>query len=76
MMPDRVGERPIWLNSAGAGAAWFHVRLDLSPKYYSHRPYKSRPEKLARKGSLTFSITCRGRTVVVELASGPEHTTS
>lgn len=38
-MRARVGERPVWLSTAGAGVAWLHVRLDQSPKYYGHWPY-------------------------------------
>jgi hypothetical protein len=37
----RVGSKPLWLNTAGHGVAWLHVRLDSSPKYYQHGPYKS-----------------------------------
>jgi hypothetical protein len=38
-MRNRVGDRPVWLSTAGAGVAWLHVRLDDRPKYYGHRPY-------------------------------------
>lgn len=38
-MTARVGTRPVWLSTAGAGVAWLHVRLDDRPKYYSYRPY-------------------------------------
>lgn len=40
---ERLGAKPFWLNTAGAGVAWLHVRFDDSPKYYSHEPYKQRP---------------------------------
>ena len=40
-MLARVGDRPVWLSTAGGGVAWLHVRLDDSPKYYRHRPYQS-----------------------------------
>ena len=36
----RVGDRPVWLSTAGGGVAWLHARLDDSPKYYRHRPYR------------------------------------
>ncbi len=36
----RVGERALWLNTAGHGVAWLHVRLDDRPKYVSHAPYR------------------------------------
>lgn len=36
----RVGARPVWLNSAGAGVPWLHIRLDDRPKYYRHAGYR------------------------------------
>jgi hypothetical protein len=39
-MEKRLGARPIWLNTAGAGVPWFHVRLDKRPKYYGVDPYR------------------------------------
>ena len=33
-------DRPLWINTAGGGVAWLHVRLDSLPKYYRHAPYK------------------------------------
>ena len=39
-MTKRVGDRPVWLSTAGHGVAWLHVRLDDSPKYYLHSPYR------------------------------------
>jgi hypothetical protein len=36
-------KRTVWLNTAGAGVAWLHVRLDSRPKYYWYRPYKQPP---------------------------------
>lgn len=38
-----VGERPIWVSTAGGGVAWLHVRLDSWPKYYGHGPYRKAP---------------------------------
>ena len=35
----RVGVKPVWLNTAGAGVSWLHVRLDDWPKYYRFKPY-------------------------------------
>ncbi len=32
-------DRPVWLNTAGLGVSWLHVRLDSRPKYYRHRPF-------------------------------------
>ena len=31
---------PSWLNTAGAGVAWLHIRIDRQPKYYHYQPYK------------------------------------
>lgn len=39
-MEARVGDRPVWLSTAGHGIGWLHVRLDSRPKYYQHGPYK------------------------------------
>ena len=33
---------PLWLSTSGLGVHWLHVRLDASPKYYSHEPYRRR----------------------------------
>jgi hypothetical protein len=38
-----IGDRPIWLSTAGGGVAWLHMRLDSRPKYYSHAPYRRSP---------------------------------
>ena len=34
-----VGQRPTWLNTAGDGVAWLHIRVDQRPKYYHYKPY-------------------------------------
>jgi len=39
-MARRTSDVPVWLNTAGSGVAWLHVRLDDHPKYYAHTPYK------------------------------------
>lgn len=39
-MDARLGLAPIWLNTAGAGVAWLHLRLDSRPKYYGYAPYR------------------------------------
>jgi len=36
---QRLGERRLWLSTAGGGVAWVHVRLDTRPKYYGYRSY-------------------------------------
>jgi hypothetical protein len=39
-MSRRLNDQPVWLSTAGAGVSWLHVRLDNSPKYYGHEPYR------------------------------------
>jgi hypothetical protein len=39
-MLERVGAKPVWLNTAGGGVSWLHVRLDERPKYYGFGPYR------------------------------------
>jgi hypothetical protein len=34
---------PLWINTNGAGVAWLHVRLDRTPKYYQHAPFRLWP---------------------------------
>jgi hypothetical protein len=40
VMAQRVGAKPVWLSTAGAGVSWLHVRLDDRPKYYGFEPYR------------------------------------
>lgn len=35
----QISEQTLWLNTAGGGVPWLHVRLDSKPKYYRHQPY-------------------------------------
>ncbi len=37
----RINTAPLWLNTAGAGVPWLHVRLDSRPKYYRHSPFRN-----------------------------------
>ena len=39
-MARRIGPKPVWLSTAGAGVSWLHVRLDDRPKYYRFGPYR------------------------------------
>jgi hypothetical protein len=39
-MQQRLGPKPVWLSTAGAGVSWLHVRLDDRPKYYGYAPYR------------------------------------
>lgn len=41
LMAQHTGEPPVWLNTAGGGVAWLHVRLDSRPKYYQYAPYRT-----------------------------------
>ena len=38
----RLGAQAVWLNTSGLGIYWLHIRLDSSPKYYTHEPYRNR----------------------------------
>jgi hypothetical protein len=40
-MSKQIGTHPRWLNTAGAGVPWLHVRIDSSPKYYHYAPYRN-----------------------------------
>jgi hypothetical protein len=40
-MTGRIGQKPVWLSTAGAGVSWLHVRLDDRPKYYGFAPYRA-----------------------------------
>ena len=42
-MQRRLGAKPGWLSTAGAGVSWLHVRLDDRPKYYCYAPYRQTP---------------------------------
>lgn len=39
-MDDRINDRPVWLNTAGQGVPWLHIRLDDKPKYYRFAEYR------------------------------------
>ena len=49
-MTRRVGSKPVWLSTAGAGVSWRHVRLDDRPKYYGFGPYKQNVEAVDAVG--------------------------
>ncbi len=38
----QLSAQPVWLNTSGLGIYWLHIRLDSSPKYYTHEPYRNR----------------------------------
>lgn len=42
-MLKNIGDKPVWLSTAGGGVAWLHMRLDSRPKYYSYGPYRRSP---------------------------------
>lgn len=48
MLSEMEQDKLIWLNTAGMGVIWLHMRLDTRPKYYKTRPYKN-PDFLERK---------------------------
>ncbi|MEM1169305.1 MAG: hypothetical protein AAGJ08_09600 [Cyanobacteria bacterium P01_H01_bin.35] len=37
---QKISDNPVWINTAGGGVAWLHVRLDSRPKYYRYNLYK------------------------------------
>ena len=37
----RLGAQLVWLSTSGLGIYWLHIRLDSSPKYYTHEPYRN-----------------------------------
>ena len=37
----RLDRQALWLNTAGGGVDWLHVRLDSRPKYYRYAPWRS-----------------------------------
>ena len=37
---SQLGDKPIWLSTAGGGVAWLQVRLDSTPKYYCYSPFR------------------------------------
>ena len=39
-MIEKISAQTIWLNTAGGGVDWLHVRLDSRPKYYAYLSYK------------------------------------
>ncbi len=39
-MQKFLGQEKIWLNTAGGGVSWLHVRLDARPKYYRYHAYR------------------------------------
>lgn len=41
---NRQGLQPLWVSTSGLGVYWLHVRIDSSPKYYCHAPYKTVPQ--------------------------------
>lgn len=36
----QLSDQPLWLNTAGGGVAWLHVRLDSRAKYYRCQEYR------------------------------------
>lgn len=44
-MQARIGQAPVWLNTAGGGVPWLHLRIDSRPKYYTFEPYRKCPDQ-------------------------------
>jgi len=36
----RLSSRPTWISTSGTGVHWLHVRIEGSPTYYTHQPYR------------------------------------
>ena len=47
VMLEQLNDSPIWLNTAGAGVSWLHVRLDSVPKYYHYADYRNADYRIA-----------------------------
>lgn len=45
----------VWLNTAGMGVIWLHVRMDTKPKYYKTKNYK-RADFLRNDKTRTYNI--------------------
>jgi hypothetical protein len=41
----RLSERPTWVSTSGTGVHWLHVRIEGTPTYYTHRPYRDYPAR-------------------------------
>jgi len=39
-LKHQLGAEPVWVSTSGLGIYWLHIRLDSTPKYYTHRPYR------------------------------------
>jgi hypothetical protein len=39
LQEDDQSNTPIWLSTSGLGVSWLHIRLDLTPKYYTFRKF-------------------------------------
>ena len=40
LVTTQISKTPKWLNTAGGGVAWLHIRLDSRPKYYCYSRYR------------------------------------
>ena len=41
MLEEIKKDELIWLNTAGLGVIWLHIRMDAKPKYYKTKTYKN-----------------------------------
>jgi len=52
IVKQEIQERKlIWLNTAGGGVIWLHIRMDTKPKYYKTKSLKS-PDFLGKKSKV------------------------
>lgn len=40
ILEEIESQKLIWLNTAGLGVIWLHIRMDTRPKYYKTKRYK------------------------------------
>ena len=45
------GDAPTWVSTEGSGVSWLHIRLDSSPKYYHHFPFRRAATSSRRLGA-------------------------
>lgn len=37
----RVDDDPLWFSTSGLGVSWLHARIERTPKYIQHRPFRT-----------------------------------
>lgn len=39
-LSEQLCGQPRWVSTSGLGVSWLHIRVEIRPKYYVHRPYR------------------------------------